>query len=71
MSKVFLKKLGKNIKSLRLSKKISQEKLAEMLGVSRNFIGMIERAEVNTPVATLYKIAKILGVKTSDFFIGV
>ena len=54
------KKLGKNIKFLRKSKGLSQEKLAELINRSRNYVGMIERAEVNTPVDTLFDIAKAL-----------
>ena len=52
--------LGKNIKFLRKSKNLSQEKLAELINRSRNYVGMIERAEVNTPVDTLFDIAKAL-----------
>lgn len=60
MAKSDLKKLGKNIKFLRKSKNLSQEKLAELINRSRNYVGMIERAEVNTPVDTLFDIAKAL-----------
>jgi len=63
MNKKFLKNIGKNIKFMRKEKNLSQEKLAEKIGVSRNYIGMIERAETNTPVLTLYKIAKVLNVE--------
>ena len=68
MSKADLKKLGKNIKFLRKSKGISQEQLAEMISRSRNFVGMIERAEVNTPVGTLFDIAKKTEIDIKDFF---
>ena len=63
-----LKKIGQNIKNARKSKKLSQEKLAELIGVSRNYIGMIERAEVNTPTKTLIQIALILNVHPKIFF---
>ena len=39
-----------------------------MLKLSRNYIGMIERAEVNAPVATLFDIAKALKVNVKSFF---
>lgn len=60
MSKVFLKKIGKSIKNLRIERGYSQEKLAELVGLTRNAIGGIERGETNSPVLTLHKIYKAL-----------
>ena len=68
MSKSDLKKLGKNIKYYRKNSNLSQEKLAELIKMSRNYIGMIERAEVNTPVNTLFDIAKVLKTDIKNFF---
>ncbi len=68
MAKSDLKKLGKNIKFLRKGKSLSQEKLAEIIGRSRNYMGMIERAEVNTPVDTLFDIAKALNADIKELF---
>lgn len=68
MSKIELKKLGNNIKFLRKSFGLSQEEFAELIKRSRNYVGMIERAEVNTPVDTLFAIAKVLKVKPKDLF---
>lgn len=62
-----LKKLGKNIKFSRKYLGYSQEVLAEKIGVSRNYIGMIERAEINVPILTLYNIAKALDVSLNSF----
>ena len=63
-----LEKLGINIKNKRKFVKISQEKLAEYISKSRNYIGMIERAEVNTPVGTLFEIANVLKCNIKEFF---
>ena len=68
MTEKSLKNLGQNIKNTRKSKKLSQEKLAELIGVSRNYIGMIERAEVNVPSKTLIEIAHVLNVHPKTFF---
>lgn len=38
--------IGKNILSLRKEKKITQEELAKLASVSRNYISMIERGKV-------------------------
>ena len=68
MSKTDLKKLGKQIRYLRKYKNISQEKFAELIGKSRNYVGMIERAEVNTPINTLFDISKKLEVNIKELF---
>lgn len=62
------KRLGKNIKYIRKSKGLSQEKLAELIGKSRNYIGLAERAEVNIPVSVIFDFAKALDVNPKEFF---
>ncbi len=68
MSKRFLKIIGNNVKFTRKDNGLSQEKLAELTGYSRNYIGMIERAEANPPIDTLCKIAKILKIEPEKLF---
>ncbi len=68
MVQQYLNKLGHNIQNIRKAKKLSQEKLAELAGRSRNYIGMIERAEVNVPAKTLLEIAKVLNVHPKRFW---
>lgn len=41
------KTIGDNVRNLRKEKKLSQEKLAELANVSRNYISMIERGEAD------------------------
>ena len=66
MKFVKLKKLGLSIKYARKSKGLSQEELAELINKSRNYVGMIERAEINIPVLTLFEIAKSLKIDIKD-----
>ncbi len=68
MSKKDLQKFGKRLKSLRLDKELTQLELAEILDMSPNFIGMIERGERNTTVENVFKIARALGIKPSNLF---
>ena len=68
MSKRDLQKFGKRLKSLRLDKNLTQLELAEILDMSPNFIGMIERGERNTTVEKVFKIARALGIKPSNLF---
>lgn len=68
MSKRDLQKFGKRLKSLRIDRDLTQLELAEILDMSPNFIGMIERGERNTTVENVFNIAKALGVKPSNLF---
>ena len=68
MSKKDLQKFGKRLKALRLDHSLTQLELAEILDVSPNFIGMIERGERNTTVENVFKIARALNVKPSNLF---
>jgi transcriptional regulator with XRE-family HTH domain len=61
--------LGNKIKNLRLDKKISQKKLALILGVSQKAIDFWEK-DINEPKASyIIKICKFFEV-TSDYLLG-
>ena len=68
MSKKDLQKFGKRLKALRLDHSLTQLEFAEILDMSPNFIGMIERGERNTTVENVFKIARALNVKPSNLF---
>lgn len=68
MSKKDLQKFGKRLKSLRLDQNLTQQELAEILSMSPNFIGMIERGERNTTVENVFKIARALKIKPASLF---
>ncbi len=68
MSDERLKILGLNIKIARLKAKISQEQLAEKIGVSRETISMIENGNQNTSVVKILDIAGVLNVEISQLF---
>lgn len=61
MSKV-TEVFAQNVREQRLKKGLSQEALAELSGLHRTYIGMIERAEKNITITNMDKIAKALGV---------
>ncbi len=60
------KQLGQKIKELRLKGGHSQEELAAKAGLHRTYMSDIERGERNVSVENIEKIAKALGVKSSD-----
>lgn len=57
-----LLKFGKNVQKIRKIRHLSQEQLAELAGVHRTYIGMIERAEKNITLYNIERIAKGLNV---------
>ncbi len=66
---MYLKKeLGKNIQTYRKLNKITQEKLAEMVGVEVNSISSIETGKYFPSPENLLKISKALNISLSDLF---
>lgn len=61
-------KLGKRIQEIRKSKNITQEKLAEMIGIDTPNLSNIERGKRFVSSDTLEKIIKSLNVKEKDLF---
>ena len=61
-------KLGKRIRKVRRDKKMTQEELAEKVGLHYTTISRIERGISNAPVQTIDKIAKVLRASLSDLF---
>ena len=56
-------RLGRRIRVLRAERGWSQEVLAELAGLHRNYIGHVERAEINMSVAQLARIARAFGLR--------
>ena len=54
--KEILIKFGKNLRALRLSRKLSQEKLSELINVDRTYIGLVERGEKSISLVYLVKL---------------
>lgn len=71
MKTLILKKFGKNVKKIRVSKALSQEQLAEITNLHRTYIGSIERGERNVSLQNIVIIAKSLECKITDLFQGI
>lgn len=56
------KNLGINIKSERLRKNLSQERLAELTNISRNSVSLIETGKINPTILKVIDIARVLDV---------
>ena len=58
--------LGEAIRAYRKKAALSQEALAEAAELSLNFVGEVERGNMECSVTSLVKIARALGVQVGD-----
>jgi transcriptional regulator with XRE-family HTH domain len=56
-------KFGAIIRKIRLQRGMSQESLAELAEIHRNYVGKIERGEQNVSLRNILKLAAALRVK--------
>ena len=62
----FIINLGIHVRQIREKKGLSQQDLADDCGITQNQVGRIERAEINTTVKTLVKIANALDIEPKE-----
>lgn len=62
------KQIGKRIREIRLSKKLSQEDCALNCNLNRTYFGSVERGERNISIINLNKICLSLNVSLKEFF---
>lgn len=63
-----IKALGKRIKTIRISKKITQEALAGFCDIDVRTVQRIEKGEYGVGLHILFAISEALSVKTHDLF---
>ena len=55
---------------IRAEKKLSQEKLAKLAGISRTTLSAIENGKVNPDIQTVAKLVKALKTPANEIFLG-
>lgn len=68
MEEDYLQKLGMRIRKFRLEQKLSQTKLASMIGSTEGkaYISRIELGKANVSISVLHRIATALDVRVRD-----
>ena len=60
--------ITEKIRMSRTEKNLTQEQLAEKIGVTRQTIGLIEKGKYNPSISLCIKIAKVLDKTLDDLF---
>ena len=66
-----LRLIGGRIRKIREDKGWSQEKLADECNLHRTYIGAIERGGRNITILNLIRVARALGITSSELLKGV
>ena len=60
------KNIADNLRQIRAKNRISQDELAELCGISHQYICKIENEKVNPSIYILFKIADSLKITVND-----
>jgi transcriptional regulator with XRE-family HTH domain len=60
------KLFGKRLRELRVERGVSQEKLAEMADMHRNYVGILERAKQSPSLDAICKLARALKIRPAE-----
>ena len=58
--------IGQNVRRLRLARDLSQEAVANLMGVDRAYVSALELGRRNPTVITLWHVAEALGASLTD-----
>jgi transcriptional regulator with XRE-family HTH domain len=61
---------GRRVRATRRDNRVSQEKLGELAGLHRTYVGHLERGEVNPSLYNIIRIADALGVDPAELIRG-
>ncbi|MCA1833218.1 MAG: helix-turn-helix domain-containing protein [Actinomycetota bacterium] len=59
---------GTRLREFRLERGLTQETLAELAGLHRNYVGEVERGLRNIALENIHALADALGIDPADFF---
>ena len=62
------RRFGALVRRLRFENGLSQERLAELCGMHRNYVGAVERAERTPSIVAADQLARALGTTLTSMF---
>ncbi len=65
---VIRSRFGSRVRQLRRERGLSQERLAQLAGIDRTYLGGVERGERNPALLNIVRIAGALGVAPVELF---
>ena len=65
---IVLNLVADNIRLERLRKKYTQEKLAELSGISQKYLNLIEKGKVNPTILVIIKLCQILKIDLNTIY---
>ncbi|HZQ29362.1 MAG TPA: helix-turn-helix transcriptional regulator [Acidimicrobiales bacterium] len=57
---------GRRVRAFRKERGLSQERLAELAGIHRTYVGSLERGERNVALINIVRLARALEVNAAD-----
>lgn len=67
MTKILVRKVAQSVRTIRKSRDLSQEELADLSGLDRTYISGIERGVRNITLDSLESIVSALGMTVDEF----
>jgi XRE family aerobic/anaerobic benzoate catabolism transcriptional regulator len=67
--RAFLQGLGRQVRSLRQSKNLTQARLAERAEVGMKYVGEVERGRTNPTLRIVWRLSVALGVEMFELFL--
>lgn len=58
--------VGQNVRRLRLAADLTQEAVAELMGVDRAYVSALELGKRNPTIITMWQVAEALKVRLAD-----
>lgn len=68
MNTKILERLGENLRKYRKMNNLTQEELAEIVGIHPTYVGKLEMGKNNPSVKMLFKISRALKITLADIF---